>query len=62
MLNLTGTVINVFTQQGGTNKKGESFEDRDKVQLLGALDLPNGEIKMSLLRSQLKIIGTLKTC
>ena len=21
MLNLTGTVINVFTQQGGTNKK-----------------------------------------
>ena len=62
MLNLTGTVINVFTQQGGTNKKGESFEDRDKVQLLGALDLPNGEIKMSLLRSQLIIIGTLKTC
>ena len=45
MLNLTGTVINVFTQQGGTNKKGESFEDRDKVQLLGALDLPNGGIK-----------------
>lgn len=49
MLNLTGTVINVFTQQGGTNKKGESFEDRDKVQLLGALDLPNGEIKNELI-------------
>ena len=48
MLNLTGTVINVFTQQGGTNKKGESFEDRDKVQLLGALDLPNGGIKNEL--------------
>ena len=45
MLNLTGTVINVFTQQGGTNKKGESFDDRDKIQLLGALDLPNGESK-----------------
>lgn len=48
MLNLTGTVINVFTQQGGTNKKGETFEDRDKVQLLGALDLPNGGIKNEL--------------
>lgn len=48
MLNLTGTVINVFTQQGGTNKKGETFEDRDKVQLLGALDLPNGDIKNEL--------------
>ena len=49
MLNLTGTVIDVFTQQGGPNKKGESFEDRDKVQLLGALDLPNGGIKNELL-------------
>ena len=48
MLNLTGTVINVFTQQGGTNKKANLFEDRDKVQLLGALDLPNGGIKNEL--------------
>ena len=29
-------------------QKGESFEDRDKVQLLGALDLPNGGIKNEL--------------
>lgn len=49
MLNLTGTVINVFKQQGGTNKKtGDAFEDRDKVQLLGALDLPNGDVKNEL--------------
>jgi len=49
MLNLTGTVINVFTQQGGKNKKtGDAFEDRDKVQLLGALDLPNGDVKHEL--------------
>ena len=48
MINLQGTVINVFTQQGGTNKKGETFEDRDKVQILGALDLPNGEVKNEL--------------
>ena len=49
MLNLTGTVINVFTQQGGTNKKGESFEDRDKSAAAWCFDLPNGEIKNELI-------------
>ena len=48
MLNLTGRLINVFKQQGGTNKKGETFEDRDKIQILGGLDLPNGEVKHEL--------------
>ena len=59
MIKLEGTVLNVFTQQGGTNKKGEAFEDRDKVQILGAMELPNGDVKNELLRYQLKIIGTL---
>lgn len=50
MIKLQGTVINVFTQQGGTDKKtGQAFEDRDKVQILGALDLPNGEVKNELI-------------
>ena len=48
MIKLEGTILNVFTQQGGTNKKGETFEDRDKVQILGALDLPNGDVKNEL--------------
>ena len=61
MIKLEGTVLNVFTQQGGTNKKGEAFEDRDKVQILGAMELPNGDVKMSFLHYQLKIIGTLVT-
>ena len=34
MIKLEGIVLNVFTQQGGTNKKGETFEDRDKVRFL----------------------------
>ena len=50
MIKLEGTVLNVFTQQGGTNKKGEAFEDRDKVQILGAMELPNGDVKMNYLR------------
>ena len=41
MINLEGTIINVFTQQGGKDKKtGEAFADRDKIQLLGELELP----------------------
>ena len=39
MIKLEGTLLNVFTQQGGQNKKtGDQFEDRDKVQILGAMD------------------------
>ena len=48
MIKLEGIVLNVFTQQGGQNKKGETFDDRDKVQILGAMDLPNGDVKNEL--------------
>lgn len=49
MLNLTGQVINVFHMDAGTNKKGESYDARDKIQLLGELALPNGETKKELI-------------
>ena len=62
MIKLEGTVLNVFTQQGGKDKKtGDQFADRDKVQILGAMDLPNGDVK-NFLRYQSKTIGTLATC
>ena len=48
MIKLEGIVLNVFTQQGGQNKKGETFDDRDKVQILGAMELPNGGVKNEL--------------
>lgn len=49
MIKLEGTVLNVFTQQGGKDKKtGDQFADRDKVQILGAMDLPNGDVKNEL--------------
>ena len=36
MINLEGTIINVFTQQGGKDKKtGEAFADRDKNTIIG---------------------------
>ena len=49
MIKLAGIVLNVFTQQGTQNKKtGDQYEDRDKVQILGAMDLPNGDVKNEL--------------
>ena len=49
MIKLEGTVLKVFTQQGGKDKKtGDQFADRDKVQILGAMDLPNGDVKNEL--------------
>ena len=48
MIKLEGIVLNVFTQQGGQNKKVKLFDDRDKVQILGAMDLPNGDVKNEL--------------
>ena len=49
MIKLEGTVLNVFTQQGGKDRKtGDQFEDRDKVQILGAMELPNGGVKNEL--------------
>ena len=49
MIKLEGIVLNVFTQQGGKDKKtGDQFADRDKVQILGAMDLPNGDVKNEL--------------
>ena len=49
MIKLEGTIINVFTQQGGKDKKtGEAFADRDKIQLLVSLN-PNGDKKNELI-------------
>ena len=49
MLQITGKVINVFTQDGGKNKDGEEFAERHKVQLMGEVALPNGDVKMDLM-------------
>ena len=48
MIKLEGKLINVFTQEGGTNKKGESFDERDKIQVMGAVELPNGDVRHEL--------------
>ena len=48
MINLQGTLINAFRVDGGKGKDGKEYEARDKVQILGSLELPNGGIKNEL--------------
>ena len=49
MLQITGKVINVFTQEGGESKDGTEYAERHKVQLMGERALPNGDIQMDLM-------------
>jgi len=49
MLQMKGKVVNMFTQEGGQDKDGKAYDPRHKVQLLGALDLPNGDVKHDLI-------------
>lgn len=50
MLQLVGKVINIFTVEGGTDKKdGKEYSERHKVQLMGSVVLPNGDTKFDLL-------------
>lgn len=49
MLQITGKVVNLYTNEGGKNKDGEDYDERHKVQLLGAVDLPNGDVKHDLI-------------
>lgn len=49
MIKLQGKLINVFKTEAGTNAKGEEYEAKDKVQILGELVLPNGDIKNELI-------------
>ena len=48
MLQMTGKVVNTFTQDGGQDKDGKDYDARHKVQLLGEFDLPNGDVKHDL--------------
>lgn len=47
MLTLTGQLVNTFKQPKG-EKDGKEFGGQDKVQILGNMDLPNGETKMDM--------------
>lgn len=49
MFNLTGQVINVYQSPTGTTKEGKEYGGQDKVQILGAIPLDNGEYRNDLI-------------
>ena len=48
MLQMTGMVVNLFTKEGSKDKEGKEYEPTHKVQILGAVDLPNGDVQNEL--------------
>ena len=50
MLQMTGMVVNLFTKEGGKDKEGKEYDPTHKVQILGAVDLPNGEVQKRISR------------
>ena len=49
MLLMTGQLLNVFRTVTGVNKSGEAFGGKDKIQILGAETLQNGETQNKLI-------------
>lgn len=49
MIQIAGQVFNVYTQEGGKGKDGSDYDSRHKVQLMGEIELPNGDIQFGLM-------------
>lgn len=48
MLNMTGLLINAFKAPKGETKDGREYGGQHKVQVLGDVQLPNGETKKEM--------------
>lgn len=49
MLTLTGTLIHSFKSPQGETKEGKSYGGDYKIQILGQIDLPNGDSRKDLI-------------
>lgn len=49
MLTLTGTLIHSFETPKGETKEGKAFGGDYKIQVLGQVELPNGESRKDLI-------------
>nr|WP_136252948.1 hypothetical protein [Ningiella ruwaisensis] len=48
MLTLKGQLINTFKQPKGVNKEGNEYGGQDKVQIMGKVELPDGDSRMDM--------------
>jgi len=64
MFTVSGTVINVFDQQGKVDQEtGVIGETTPRLQLLGNMPMPNGELRMDMITVKVenrKVYETLK--
>ena len=51
-------VVNLFTKEGGTDKDGKQYEPTHKVQILGEVDLPNGDVQNELVDLKVETLPT----
>ena len=50
MHTLNGTLLHIFETGKGVNKKtGEEYDSQDKIQILGDVPLPNGEVRKDMI-------------
>ena len=59
MIKLEGKLINVFTQEGGTNKKASRSTSVTKFRLWVRLNFPTGTLDTNYLRWALITDGTM---
>ena len=48
MISMNGQLLNTFTSPKGQNKQGEEYGGQAKIQILGDVALPNGEVKKDM--------------
>ena len=62
MLQMTGQVINVFTVPGGKDKEGREYDASNKVQLMGQVILPSGDMKYDLMDLKVDDLQLWESC
>lgn len=48
MLTMNGQLLNIFVSPKGENKEGKEYGGQHKIQLLGDVALPNGEVRKDM--------------
>lgn len=48
MLTMNGQLLNIFVSPKGQNSEGKEYGGQHKIQLLGDVALPNGEVRKDM--------------
>jgi len=62
MLRMFGKVLNIYTVEAGKDKDGKEYPESHKVQLLGELTLPNGDVRHEIVDLKIDNLEDWKSC